>query len=141
MRKQATRIYLDSRYALPDGSLEIPGGGIECDPADRIWLSEFSTAASWHTIDESNQILYVIEAIVPGFVWNRRAVPLTPGPHDMDSLAAEIARALNGPGENTAVMGTYSCARVSGALGGGAGGSSLTSSPAPTASSDSLAMT
>ena len=132
MRKHATRVYLDSRYALPDGSLEIPGGGLECDPTDRVWLSEFSTAASWHTIDESNQIPYVIEAIVPGFVWNRRAVPLTPGPRDMDSLAAEIARALNGPGKNTAVMGTYtSQAPLAAAL--VARRTSLTSSPAPTA--------
>ncbi len=123
MHKQATRIYLDSRFALPDGSIEIPGGGIECDPADKVWLSEFSTSASWHTIDESNQILYVIETVIPGYLWNRRAIPLTPGPHDMDSLATEVTAALNGPSKNESVMGTYTCARASGALGGGAGGS------------------
>ncbi len=65
MHKHVTRVYLDSRYALPDGSIEIPGGGIECDPTDRVWLSEFSTVASWHTVDDTNQFMYVIEKTVP----------------------------------------------------------------------------
>ncbi len=43
------------------------------------------------------------------------------GPHDMDSLAADITAGLNGAGKHAA-MGTYSCIRVSGGLGGGAGG-------------------
>ena len=121
MHKQATRVYLDSRFALPDGSLEIPGG-FECDPSDRVWLSEFSTVASWHTVDDTNQFMYVIEQTVPGeAVWNRRLVVLSPGPHDMDSLAEDITNGLNGPGKHTA-MGTYNCVRVSGGLGGGAGG-------------------
>ncbi len=55
MHKQATHIYLDSRHALPDGTMEIPGGGIECDPNDKVWLSELSTVASWHTVDDTNQ--------------------------------------------------------------------------------------
>ncbi len=115
MHNQATRIYLDSRYALPDGTIEIPGGGIECDP-------EFSTVASWHTVDDASQFMYVIEQTVPGVAaWNRRLVVLSPGPHDMDSLAAEITAGLNGPGKHAA-MGICNCARVSGGLGGGSGG-------------------
>ena len=122
MHKQATRIYLDSRYALPDGTIEIPGGGIECDPNDKVWLSEFSTVASWHTVDDTNQFMYVIEQTVPGeAAWNRRLVLLTPGPHDVDSLAADTTAGLNGAGKHAA-MGTYNCARVSGGLGGGSGG-------------------
>ena len=54
--------------------------GIQCDPTDKVWLSEFSTSSSWHTIDESSQILYAIETVIPGYLWNRRAIPLTPGP-------------------------------------------------------------
>jgi hypothetical protein len=122
MHKQATRIYLDSRYALPDGSFEIPGGGIECDPTDRVWLSEFSTVASWHTIDDTNRFMYVIEQTTPGVAaWNKRVIGLSTGPHDMDSLATDITTLLNGSGKHAA-MGTYSCARVSGGIGGGAGG-------------------
>ena len=121
MHKQATRIYLDSRYALPDGTIEIPGG-IECDPNDKVWLSEFSTVASWHTVDDTSQFMCVIEQTVPGeAAWSRRLVPLTPGPHDVDSLAADITAGLNEAGKHAA-MGTYNCARVSGGLGGGSGG-------------------
>lgn len=125
MHKQTTRIYLDSRYALPDGSFEIPGGGIECDPTDRVWLSEFSTVASWVTIDTTNQNLYVIEQTVPGeAVWNKRIVVLTPGPHDMDSLAGEIEWGLNAEGKHPS-MGIYSCLRVAGGLARGSGSGSI----------------
>ncbi len=120
MHKQATRIYLDSRFALSDGSFEIPGGGIECDPTDRVWLSEFSTVASWHSVDMTNQVLYVIEQTTTS--WNMRVVPVSTGPHDMDSLADTIATALNSAGKY-ALMGTYSCTRATGGNAGGAGGS------------------
>ena len=97
MHKQAIRIYLDSRYALPDRSFEIPGGGIECDPTDRVWLSEFSTVASWHTIDDTNRFMYVIEQTTPGVAaWNKLVIGLSPGPHDMDSLATDIPLFLTG---------------------------------------------
>ena len=131
-----TKIFLDSRYALPDGSLEIPGGGLECDPSDRLWVTEFSTVSSWWTIDYTNDILYIIEEITVG-VRNKRQVILTHGPHDIDSLATQIASALNGPGKHPS-MGTYTCTRVTGAEGGGAGGK-LTNpytSPAPILISD-----
>ncbi len=115
-------MYLDSRHALPDGTVEIPGGGIECDPNDKVWLSEVSTVASWHTVGDTNQFMYVIEQTAPGeAAWNRRVVVLSPGPHDMDSLAEDMTAGLKGPGKHSA-MGTYSCARVSGGLGGGASG-------------------
>ncbi len=54
--------FIDSRYCLADGSIEIPGGGVLLDPQDRCWLAEFSTVASWDTIDATNNILYVQES-------------------------------------------------------------------------------
>ena len=119
-RRQATRIYIDSRFALADGSVDIPGG-IDTEPNSRAWVSEFSCTATWWTIEpDVNDTLYVMEKVSP-ILTNFRALTLQPGPHDMESLTTEIAAKLNGPGKDGA-MGTYSCTRVTGAPGGGAGG-------------------
>ena len=42
---RVTKLYLDSRMSLDDGSIQIPGGGIQLDPSNRVWLAEFSTVA------------------------------------------------------------------------------------------------
>ena len=61
--ERVTKVFLDSRASLPDGSIQIPGGGILLDPSNRCWLGEFSTVASWNTIDESNGNLYILEQL------------------------------------------------------------------------------
>ena len=35
---RVTKVFLDSRMALPDGSIQIPGGGVLLDPSNRRWL-------------------------------------------------------------------------------------------------------
>ena len=42
------------------GVLKYPAGGV-LDPSDRVWLDEFSSAASWDTTDSTNNLLYVQE--------------------------------------------------------------------------------
>ena len=129
-RRQPHRVYLDSRFANADGSVDIPNGGIQTHPDSNCWMTEFSTTASWWTVDESNQYLYVRERIVElvdgleVVTWNNRKLAPRQGPYDHDSLATEIAYALNnGLLAKDPDMGTYTCTRVSGApsLGGGGG--------------------
>jgi len=117
-RRQPQRVYLDSRFASPDGSIDIPGG-INTHPESRCWLCEFSTTASWWTLDESNDLFYVIEKL--GAVINRRTIVLSPGPYDLDSLADHLELTLNGVGKLPG-MGTYGVTRTTGALGGGGSG-------------------
>ena len=119
-RRQAQKIYLDSRFSNEDGSIDLLNNGITCHPQNRCWLTEFSSVASWWTVDSSNDVLFVREKIAPGS-WHNRQVAISNGPYDMDSLATEIAARLNGPGKHVG-MGTYTCTRVSGAIGGGGTG-------------------
>ena len=111
---RVSKVFIDSRYCLSDGSIEIPAGGLLLDPTDRCWLAEFSAVSSWDTVDATNRILYVQEPPA-----NLRAISLSPGPHDLDSLAADREARLNGPGRTT--PGLYSVSRV--APSGGGGGS------------------
>ena len=57
-----TKLYLDSRTALPDGSIQLPRD-IQLDPSTRVWLAEFSTVASWDTIDDSNNSIFITERV------------------------------------------------------------------------------
>jgi hypothetical protein len=112
--ERVSKVFIDSRYCLSDGSIEIPGGGLLLDPTDRCWLAEFSAVSSWDTVDATNSVLYVQE---PSNVL--RAIALSQGPHDLDSLAADMEARLNGPGRT--VAGLYSVSRA--APSGGGGGS------------------
>ena len=103
--ERIAKVFIDSRYALADGSVEIPGGGLLLDPSDRRWLGEVSTVASWDTIDATNNALCVIEQLAGG-VNNHRAILLSKGLHDLDSLADAMQTALNGVGKSAGV-GTY----------------------------------
>ena len=108
--ERITKVFLDSRMVLPDGSLQIPGGGVLLDPSNRCWLGEFSTVASWDTVDYSNGNLYILERL--GLVSTPRLVEPKWGPYDLDTLASALQTALNGPGK-LAHLGTYSVTRVS----------------------------
>ena len=114
-----TKIYLDSRHALPNTrgetsaiEVEIPGG-IELHPNTKVWLSEFTCSASWDTIDASNNRLYVRELGSPD-----RVLFIPTGPHDLESLRASMEEELNNFTKNPA-MGVYTETRVSSGSGGG----------------------
>jgi hypothetical protein len=114
-----TKIYLDSRHALPSTrgttssiEVEIPGG-IELKANTKVWLSEFTCPASWDTIDESNNTMYVSElGGLPRILY----VPI--GPHDQESLRVAMQDVLNGAGKG-AGMGIYDVRRASSGYGGG----------------------
>jgi hypothetical protein len=114
-----TKLYLDSRHALPDTrnetssiQVEIPGG-IELKPNTKVWLSEFTCPASWDTIDTSNHKLYVRELGEPD-----RVLYIPTGPHDLESLRVAMEEQLNNFTKNSS-MGTYTVTRVSSGSGGG----------------------
>ena len=79
------------------------------DRSNRVWLGEFSTIASWDTIDNANNLMYIIEQL--DGVLSPRIVQVTTGPHDLDSLAASLQASLNGPGK-MAGLGVYYVTRV-----------------------------
>ena len=116
-RRQPQKIFLDSRFANSDGSIDLANGGITCHPDSMAWPTEFSTTSTWWTIDLSNDTLYVREKIVtivetiPVTTWNNRRVMLTHGPYDIDTLVAETEAKLNGQGKNS-IMGNYVCSRA-----------------------------
>ena len=95
--ERVSKVFIDSRYCLPDGSIEIPNGGVQLEPSNRCWLAEFSCVASWHTIDATNNILYLQEKPATG---NSilRTISLAHGVYDLDTLAAEIETKLNAAG-------------------------------------------
>ncbi len=114
-----TKIYVDSRHCLPNPGggtsavqIEIPGG-IELKPQTKVWLSEFTCPASWDTIDESNNVLYVKELGDP-----RRTLFIPTGPHDIESLRIAMEERLNSAGKNPG-MGQYYVTRTSSGRGGG----------------------
>jgi len=109
-RPNISKVCLDSRYALADGTFLIPGETILLEPNSRVWLGEFTCVASWDTLDESNNSFSVVE------YGQYRTVTLPTGPHDIESLREAIEEGLNEtPGEG---MGTYSVTRVSTGSGG-----------------------
>ena len=79
--------------SLDDGSIQIPGGGIQLDPSNRVWVAEFSTVASWETIDDSNNSFFTVEKL--GGAVQNRIVTVPNGPYDLDTLAASLQSRLN----------------------------------------------
>ena len=90
-----TKVYVDSRYAITNtgSSIEyqIPGG-VELKPTTRCWLSEFTCVASWHTIDNSNSNLFILEGAV------RRGLEMPHGVYDLESFRSVMQEVLNGEG-------------------------------------------
>ncbi len=110
MNKHISKVFLDTRYTLPDGSFVIPGESLLLNPSSRCWLGEFTCVASWDTIDSSNNSFVVVE------LGTSRTVTIPTGAHDLESLRVAIEDGLNdAPG---AGMGTYSVDRVSTGTGG-----------------------
>ena len=106
-----SKVFLDSRYTLPDGSFAIPGESILLTPDTRCWLSEFTGVCSWDTLDYSNRFFTVFEN------GTDRLVGLEAGPHDLESLRTAMETSLNAPNK-TAGVGTYTVERVSTGTGG-----------------------
>jgi hypothetical protein len=111
--ERISKVLLDSSYALPDGGLEIPGGGVLFDPNERVWLGEFSAVASWETLDSANNLFYVQEQTIGAP--NNRVIALSPGAYTLDSLATAMQDALNGAGKGAGV-GTYAVTRTGGTM-------------------------
>lgn len=105
-----SKVFLDSRYTLPDGTFVIPGESVLLTPQTRCWLSEFTCAASWDTLDYSNRFFKVFEN------GTDRTVAVQSGPHDLESLRAAMEAALNAPDKS--VSGSYTVERVSTGTGG-----------------------
>ena len=74
-----------------------------------MWVSEFSTVASWDTIDDSNNSFVLIEKV--GTVGVPRIVTRPNGPYDLDSLAVALMTRLNTG--KLAGIGNYAVTRVS----------------------------
>jgi hypothetical protein len=109
-KSRVSKLFLDSRYTLPDGSFEVPGDALELHPDSRCWLGEFTCVASWNTIDATNRELVVIENAVP------RTVYIPMGVHDLSSLQTALQNSLN---EDVPVgIGGYTVTLVSTANGG-----------------------
>ena len=111
MRRHVSKLFIDSRYTLPDDSFVVPGEQISLRPTTRIFLGEFTCVASWDTIEEGvNDTLVVSELGVD------RTITIPSGPHDLESLREALETQLNAaPG---AGMGTYTVTRVSTGTGG-----------------------
>jgi hypothetical protein len=110
-----TKVYIDSRYASvtngPSIEYEIPGG-VPIKPATKVWLSEFTCVASWHTLDETNHNLFLTEGL------EHRALELPEGVYDLESFRATLQTELNGATKSD-TMGTYSVSLVASGSGGG----------------------
>jgi hypothetical protein len=106
-----SKVFLDSRYTLPDGTFVIPGESILLSPTTRCWVSEFTCVASWDTLDHTNRFFNVYENGLD------RLVAVEAGPHDLESLRAAMETALNAP-DKTEAVGDYTVERVSTGMGG-----------------------
>ena len=111
MSRHTSKLFIDSRYTLPDNTFVVPGETISVRPTTRIFLGEFTCVASWDTIEENlNDTLVVSELGVD------RLITIPSGPHDLESLRDALETQLNAaPG---AGMGTYTVTRVSTGSGG-----------------------
>ncbi len=81
-------------------------------PSTEVWLSEFTCVSSWHTLDETNHNLFLIEGL------EYRALELPEGVYDLESFRATLQTALNGASKSDS-MGTYGVSLVASGSGGG----------------------
>ena len=81
-------------------------------PETKVWLSEFTCVASWHTIDTTNATIFLLEGEV------HRPLVLPLGVYDLESFRAALQTAFNSSSK-TASMGTYSVNLVAAGSGGG----------------------
>ncbi len=58
-------------------------------PETKVWLSEFTCVAAWHTLDASNSNLFLLEGEV------HRALAIPQGVYDLESFRATLQTALN----------------------------------------------
>ena len=112
---KTSKSFIGSRFASgsngPSLEYEIPGG-VPMKPTTKVWLSEFTCVASWHTLDESNHNLFLTEGL------EDRALELPEGVYDLESFRAMLQTELNGATKSD-TMGTYSVTLVASGSGGG----------------------
>ena len=110
-----TKVYIDSRcVTTKNGSsieYEIPGG-VDLKLTTRVWLSEFTCVAAWHTLDATTNTLFLLEGDF------HRALELPQGVYDLESFRAAIETVLNSANK-AATMGTYTVTLVTSGSGGG----------------------
>ena len=80
-------------------------------PTTKVWLSEFTCVASWHTLDATNHNLFLTEGL------EERVLELPEGVYDLESFRAMLQTELNGVTKSD-TMGTYSVALVASGSGG-----------------------
>ena len=84
---KTSKVFIDSRYASssngPSLEYEIPGG-VPMQPTTKVWLSEFTCVASWHTLDASNQKVFLTEGV------EERVLELPGGVYDLESFRATL---------------------------------------------------
>ncbi len=81
-------------------------------PETKVWLSEFTCVAAWHTLDASNSTLFLLEGDL------HRALAIPQGVYDLESFRAALQTALNSSSKS-ASMGTYTVSLVAAGSGGG----------------------
>ena len=104
MNSRITKVFLDSRYSRDGSTFDLHDAGIVINPDSRMWLSEFTSPASWDTIDSTNDSLVIVD----GDPLVERVVTIPRGSHDLESLRESLETALN-----STSFGTYTVNLVS----------------------------
>ena len=113
--RHVSKLFLDSRYALPDGTFVVPGGEALLLTEDtKVWLQDFTCINCFDTLDDTNRNLYIWEEL--GGSWRIEQLPA--GPTDLETLRVNLESALNSANK-PAGMGTYAVTLVSAGAGGG----------------------
>ncbi len=81
-------------------------------PETKVWLSEFTCVSAWHTLDTTNNTLFLLEGEL------HRALEIPQGVYDLESFRAALQTTLNSS-SRSASMGTYTVSLVAAGSGGG----------------------
>ncbi len=97
---KTSKVYIDSRYASvsngPSIEYEIPGG-VPLKPTTKVWLSEFTCVASWHTLDATINNLFLLKGLV------HRALEMPQGVYDLESFREAMQAALNSANRSASI--------------------------------------
>ena len=104
MNRGIRKVFIDSRYSADGRTFELHNAGIVLNPDSRMWFSEFTSTASWDTIDGTNNKLAVSDGAGPA----RRVITIPSGAHDIQSFRGALEVALN-----ATAWGTYTVTLVS----------------------------
>ena len=115
--RHVSKLFLDSRYALPDGTFVVPGGEALLLTEDtKVWLQDFTCINCFDTLSDVNRNLYIWEK--PEDAWLVRIGQLPAGPTDLETLRGQLQSVLNSAAKHPG-MGNYDVSLVSAGAGGG----------------------